>query len=86
MDKWQDNFTRFIPVIVFMGTLNMLRDFLAFEIQEQIGRKLTDCEWQYFLQERNRKAEVEARQQTISQWKQQFADRQIIHDFVWNRG
>lgn len=86
MDKWMDNFTRFIPVIVFTGTLNMLRDFLAVEIEEQIGRKLTDCEWQYFLQERNRKEEIEAGQQTISEWWQSLAVKQKIHDFVWNRG
>jgi ABC-type bacteriocin/lantibiotic exporter with double-glycine peptidase domain len=85
MDNWQDNLTRFIPVVVFIGTLNMVRDFLAFEIEEQIGRQLTDWEWKYFLQERNRKREVEARQQIVSQWRESLAVRQKIHDFVWNR-
>lgn len=86
MGNWQDNITEFIPIIVIMGTLNMLRDFLAVEIEERIGRKLTDWEWQYFLQERNRKAEVDSRQAAISQWRQQLADRQTIHDFVWTGG
>ena len=72
-----------IPALVFIGMSDMLRAFLTFEIEEQLGRKLTDLEWQYFLQERNRKSEVDSRQQIISQWRQQLADRQIIHDFVW---
>ncbi len=85
MGNWQDDFVGFIPVIVIIGTLNMVRDFLAFEIEEQIGRKLTDWEWKYFLQERNRKDEVEARQQLVSQWRESLATKQKIHDFVWRR-
>jgi len=72
-----------IPALVFIGTSDMLRAFLTFEIEEQLGRKLTDLEWQYFLQERNRKSEVDSRQRIVSQWRQRLADRQIIHDFVW---
>jgi len=73
-----------IPVLVFIGMSDMLRALLTFEIEEQIGRKLTDLEWQYFLQERNRKSEVASRQRIVSQWRQSLADRQAIHDFVWN--
>ena len=75
--------TNWIPALVFIGMSDMLRALLTFGIEEQLGRKLTDLEWQYFLQERNRKSEVDSRQQIISQWRQQLADRQIIHDFVW---
>jgi hypothetical protein len=84
MDNWQDNLLGFIPVIAVMGTINMVRDFLAFGIEQQIGRKLTDWEWQYFLQETNRKANVEAWHQTASQWQESLAVRQKIYDFVWN--
>ena len=73
-----------IPALVFIGMSDMLRALLSFEIEEQLGRKLTDLEWQYFLQERNRKSEVDYRQRIISQWRQRLLDRQIIHDFVWN--
>ena len=38
-----------IPVLVFIGMSDMLRALLTFEIEEQLGRKLTDWEWQYFL-------------------------------------
>ena len=72
-----------IPALVFIGMSDMLRTLLTFEIEEQLGRKLTDLEWQYFLQERNRKSEVDSRQRIVSQWQQQLADRQIIHDFAW---
>ncbi len=74
-----------IPVLVFIGLSDMVRALLVFEIEGQLGRKLTDLEWQYFLQERNRKSEADSRQQIINQWRQRLADRQIIHDFVWNR-
>ncbi len=84
MDNWQDNLLGFIPVIAVMGTINMVRDFLAFDIERQIGRKLTDWEYQCFLQEKNRKREAEARQQVVSQWRESLAVRQKIHDFVWN--
>ena len=72
-----------IPILVFIGMSDMLRALLAFEMEERLGRKLTDLEWQYFLQERKRKSEVDSRQRIISQWRQQLAERQIIHDFVW---
>jgi len=75
-----------IPALVFIGISDMIRALLAFELEERLGRKLTDWEWQYFLQESNRKSEVESRQRIISQWRRQLADRQIIHDFVWNEG
>jgi len=72
-----------IPALVFIGMSDMLRSFLSFEIEGQLGRKLTDWEWQYFLQERKRKSEAESRQKMLGQWQQRLADRQIIHDFVW---
>ena len=75
-----------IPALVFIGMSDMLRALLALEIEEQLGRKLTDWEWQYFLQESNRKAEADSRQRIVSQWRQSLADRQIIHDFVWTKG
>ena len=75
--------TNLIPALVFIGMSDMLRAFLTFEIEGQLGRKLTDLEWQYFLQERKRKSEAESRQKMLGQWRQLLADRQIIHDFVW---
>ena len=75
-----------IPALVFIGISDMIRALLTFEIEDQLGRKLTDWEWQYFLQERKRKSEADSRQRIVSQWRQSLADRQIIHDFVWNRG
>ena len=75
--------TNWIPALVFIGMSDMLRSFLSFEIEGQLGRKLTDWEWQYFLRERNRKSEVDSRQRIVSQWRQSLADRQTIHDFAW---
>ena len=87
MNSLQDSFkaaSNLIPALVFIGMCDMIRPIVAPEIEERIGRKLTDWEWQYFLQERNRKSEADSRQQSIGQWRQWLADRQIIHDFVWN--
>ena len=75
--------TNMIPALVFIGMSDMLRALLAFDVEERLGRKLTDWEWQYFLQERKCKSKAESRQQIVRQCKQQLVDRQIIHDFVW---
>ncbi len=86
MNSQQDNYKEainLISVLVFIGLSEMVRTLSAHDIEERLGRKLTDWEWQYFLQESNRKAELESRQRIVSQWRQQLADRQIIHDFVW---
>jgi len=83
MDRWQDNLIEFIPVLVFIGMSDMLRMILAPEIEERLGRKLMDWEWQYYLRESNRKSETDSRQNIVRQWRQYLVDRQIIHDFVW---
>jgi hypothetical protein len=88
MNSQQDNFKESIDpisVLVYIGLSEMVRSILVHDIEKRLGRKLTDCEWQYFLQESNRKSDMESRQRIISQWRQQLADRQTIHDFVWSR-
>ena len=89
MNSLQDSFKStmdLLPALVFIGLSDMVRALLVFEIEEQLGRKLTDLEWQYFLQERNRKSEADSRQQIIHQWRQRLIDKQIIRDFVWKEG
>ena len=72
-----------IPALVFIGLSDMVRTILASDVEERLGRKLTDWEWRYFLQESNRKTEVESRKRVTDQWRQSLTDRQIIRDFVW---
>lgn len=72
------------PVLVFMGMSDMLRLILASEVEERLGRKLTNEEWHYYLQENHQKREAERHQQIVEQLCQHLADRKIIHDFVWN--
>jgi len=72
-----------LPLLVFVGMSDMLRGILAPKIEKRLGRKLTDWEWEYYLQESYRKAETDFWQQTVRQWQQRSIDRQIIHDFVW---
>jgi len=86
MNSLQDNFKSaidWIPALVFIGLSDMVRTILAPDVEERLGRKLTDWEWRYFLQERKRKSEAESRKWVTDQWRQSLTDRQIIHDFVW---
>ena len=88
MNSLQDSFRKgmdLIPALVFMGLNSMIRPIIAPELEKRLGRKLTNLEWQYFLQERGRKSEVDSRQRIVSQWRQRLTDRQIIHDFVWGK-
>ena len=72
-----------LPVLVFMGMSDMLRLILASELEERLGRKLTNEEWHFYLQERHHKREAEHRQQMVRQWCQRLIDRKVIYDFVW---
>ena len=72
-----------LPIYMFIGISDMLRPILSLDLEERLGRKLTDMEWRYYLQEIYRKREAERVQKIIRQWCQQLLDRKIIHDFVW---
>jgi hypothetical protein len=86
MDNWKDRLNDFIPVIALMVVIDMLKSIIASDLEKKLGRKLTDWEWQYYLQESNRKAEADSRQQTTKRWRQYLLDRQVIYDFVWEGG
>ena len=88
MNSLQDNLKAaidWIPALVFIGLSDMVKTILACDVEERLGRKLTDWEWQYFLQESNRKFEADSRQEVIRQMHQQLIDRKAIHDLVWNK-
>jgi hypothetical protein len=84
MNNWQDSVNEFIPVLVFIGMCDTLRRLLAPELEKKLGRKLVDWEWQYYLHEGFRKAEVDLQQEKANRRSQRLADMEIIHDFVWN--
>ena len=73
-----------LPAVVFIGLSEMIRPIVAAEVEERLGRRLTDWEWRYYIIESYRKREAERRQLIVRQWRQRLADRRIIHDFVWN--
>jgi len=86
MNNWQDSFKAgmdLIPVLVFLELNSMIRPIFAPEIEKKLGRKLTDCEWEYYLQESYRKFKIKSQHEIVSWWRRQLADRQTIHDFVW---
>ncbi|WP_103908426.1 hypothetical protein [Dehalococcoides mccartyi] len=86
MDSWQDSFkagTNLIPALVFLGLNSMIRPLIAPELEQRLGRKLTDWEWEYYLQESYRKAKMDSQQKAIQECRQCLIDRQIILDFVW---
>lgn len=73
-----------LPALVFIGLSEMIRPIVAAEVEERLGRRLTDWEWRYYILESYRKREAERHQQIVEQWYQQLAARKIIHDSVWN--
>lgn len=83
MNRWQASLTYFIPVLAFIGMCDMLRGILAPELEKKLKIKLTDWEWQYYLREGFRRAEVESKQEIVRQRLQRSDDMKIIHDFIW---
>jgi len=87
MNNWQDSFKtgmNLIPALVFLGLNSMIRPIIAPELEKRLGRKLTDWEWEYYLQESYRKANLDSQQTAMQKCRQWLIDRQIIRDFVWN--
>ncbi|GMW04653.1 MAG: hypothetical protein AMXMBFR85_06360 [Dehalococcoides mccartyi] len=88
MGNWQDSFKtgiNLIPALVFLGLNSMVRPLIEPELEKRLGRKLTDWEWEYYLQESYRKFEVDSQNKAIQKFRQCLNDRQIIRDFVWKR-
>jgi hypothetical protein len=86
MNNWQETFNIGIdlfPVLLFLGLNSMIRPFIEPELEKILGRKPTDWEWEYYLQESNRKAKADSQQKVMQTCRQWLIDRQIIHDFVW---
>ncbi|MEQ4489904.1 MAG: hypothetical protein AAC990_06050 [Dehalococcoides mccartyi] len=72
-----------IPCIALLGLTSMIRPMIAPEIEERLGRKMTDWEWGYYLEESYRKFKLDSLQDIVGQWLQRLAVMQIIHDFAW---
>jgi hypothetical protein len=83
MNRWQDSLTDYIPIIAFLGTMDMLRVILTPELEKMLGRKLTDWDWGYYLREFFRKVEAGLQQEIAKQRLQRLDDMKVIHDFVW---
>ncbi len=84
MDKWQDALTCFMPVVVFMGILGMLKPILAPELEKKLGRKLTEWDWEYYQHESFRKLITGLQEEKDRQRLQRLDDMKIIYDFVWS--
>jgi len=86
MNSLEDSFKaamNLLPVVVFIGLSEMVKPIIARDVEEMLGRRLTDEEWRYYLREYYRKREAARQQQILEEQYQQLVDRQIIHDFVW---
>ena len=73
-----------IPVLVLLGLNSMIRPMIEPEIEKRLGRKMTDWEWGYYLEESYRKFKVDSLKEIVGQCHQRLADTQIILNFVWN--
>lgn len=60
------------------------RPGIEVELGKKLGRRLTADERVYLIRESLQKAQAEREQEQANQWIRQQADREIIHDFVWN--
>ena len=88
MNSLQDNFNAcidLIPVLVLLGLNSMIRPMIAPEIEKRLGRKMTDWEWGYYLEESYRKYRVASLQEIVGQLQQWLADMQTIRDFAWGK-
>jgi len=88
MSSLEDSFRaamNLLPVVVYMGLSEMIRPILAREVEERLGRRLTYEEWSYYLREYHREKEAERHRQIQEEQHRQLVDRQIIHDFVWEK-
>jgi len=83
MNRWQDNLTDFIPVLVIIGTMDMLRAMLTPDIEKKLGRKLNDWDWEYYRHESFRKLIAVQQQEKDRQRLQRLDDMKVIHDLVW---
>jgi hypothetical protein len=90
MDKWlcefENDLNLLVPTVVLGVFLDAFNAVVLLELEERLGRKLTDWDSQYLTREAQRKVEAETRKEKVKRWEQWQIDRQVIHDFIWNRG
>ena len=70
-------------VMMLAGVCESYRPMIESELGEELGRKPTNEEWHYFLQECYQKVKANFQQEQFRRWSQKLADLKIIHDFVW---
>ena len=73
-----------MSVMLLAGTFETYRPTIESRLVKKLGRKPTNEEWHYFLQECYEKVKVDFQQEQFRQWVQLLADRKAIHDFIWN--
>ncbi len=71
-------------VMLLAGVCETYRPIIESELEKKLGRKMTNEEWHYFLQECYEKAKADLQQERFRRWSQHLSDRKIIHDFVWH--
>jgi hypothetical protein len=76
--------TSIAVMTVFNDVDHMLRAFVGPKLEKSLGRQLTEWDWQIYWQENANRDRYEAWNNSLIQRQQQFVDRQIIRDFVWN--
>jgi len=70
---------------VFNDIDRMLRAFIGPKLEKSLGRQLTEWDWQIYWQEKANRDRHIAWSNSLIQKRQQFVDRKIIYDFVWNQ-
>ncbi len=77
--------TSIAVMTVFNDIDRMLRAFIGPKLEKSLGRQLTEWDWQIYWQEKANRDRYTAWNNSLIQRQQQFVDRKIIYDFVWNQ-
>lgn len=87
MDDWFRGYQSLMNAFVFTVMLShvddIYRSVIEPKLEKELGRPLTDGDWDIYRQELAAKVRFEAQNRRMKAVEQHYADRNIIRDFVW---
>jgi len=88
--EWKQKLTDYMNAVFLLALIpvanSMIRTLVGPELENRVGRPLTDWHWQVFQQETEAKAWLMAWRGEFDRMCRKAAEREIIHKFVWERG
>jgi len=88
--EWKQKLTDYMNAVFLMAVVpvanGMIRVFVGPELENRVGRPLTDWHWQIFRQETEAKVCLMAWRDEFDRMCRETVEREIIRKFVWERG